>query len=482
MAFVKADTAQYSCKISGEVFQVLNIDIQEEMSGLFRIGLNLWSDNPEVAIQPMLRQPAEITIAWEEKEKTYHGIVAGIRQTEAGRIGAVDKEYGHYAVEVVPNLWLLSHLTNCRIFQNLPVDKIITKVLGERCPTQQYEMKLQKSYKPREYCVQYRETDLAFISRLMEEEGIFYYFTHDGPEKMVIGDAPTAYGTCAPEEKANYAKPTGDLAKKDEYFDQLTYEENVYSGKVTFKDFDYMKPKSPLKVDASAEKQTDLEIYDFHPQRYNADGHGRGWPPLPWKRSQRCGPCCKRRATGGRCRPVVPSPSRRRTVRISTKNGSSSRPATARARWRDRLSGVGCGHPGGRAFSAPPDHAAAIAEPSDSHGRRSRGRRNLHGRPRPRQGPVPLGSGGQAGRKDHLLDPGRAAYAGMNEKTGKKHGFHWHPLIGDEVIVDFLEGDPDNPIIVGSVYNGDNTPLIKPDEHIRNMMLHPLPAPHAFRR
>ena len=167
MAFVKADTAQYSCKISGEVFQVLNIDIQEEMSGLFRIGLNLWSDNPEVAIQPMLRQPAEITISWEEKEKTYHGIVAGIRQTEAGRIGAVEKEYGHYAVEVVPNLWLLSHLTNCRIFQNLPVDKIITKVLGERCPTQQYEMKLQKSYQPREYCVQYLETDLAFISRLM---------------------------------------------------------------------------------------------------------------------------------------------------------------------------------------------------------------------------------------------------------------------------------------------------------------------------
>ena len=92
MAFVKADTAQYSCKISGEVFQVLNIDIQEEMSGLFRIGLNLWSDNPEVAIQPMLRQPAEITISWEEKEKTYHGIVAGIRQTEAGRIGAVEME------------------------------------------------------------------------------------------------------------------------------------------------------------------------------------------------------------------------------------------------------------------------------------------------------------------------------------------------------------------------------------------------------
>jgi phage gp45-like len=62
-------------------------------------------------------------------------------------------------------------------------------------------------------------------------------------------------------------------------------------------------------------------------------------------------------------------------------------------------------------------------------------------------------------------------YAGMNEETSKKHGFHWHPLIGDEVIVDFLEGDPDDPIIVGSVYNGVNTQIIKPDQHIRNIIL-----------
>ena len=78
-----------------------------------------------------------------------------------------------------------------------------------------------------------------------------------------------------PRTRHAYAKSTGGLATEKEYFDQLTYEENVYSGKVTFKDFNYSEPKLPLKVDASAEKQTDLEIYDFHPQRYAADGHGR---------------------------------------------------------------------------------------------------------------------------------------------------------------------------------------------------------------
>ena len=70
MAHVKADTAQYSCKIDGTTYQVLNVDIQEEVSDLFRIGLSLWLDNPEVAIAPLLRKKVEITIKWESKEGT----------------------------------------------------------------------------------------------------------------------------------------------------------------------------------------------------------------------------------------------------------------------------------------------------------------------------------------------------------------------------------------------------------------------------
>ncbi len=472
MAFVKADTAQYACKIAGQTFQILDIDVQEEMSDLYRIELNLWLDDPEVAIQPMLRQPAEITITWEDKEKAYHGIVASIRQTEAGRIGAVDQEYGHYAVEVVPNLWTLSHLTNCRIFQNEPVDKIVTKVLGERCPNQQYKMKLQKSYEPREYCVQYRETDLAFISRLMEEEGIFYYFTHDGPETMVIGDSPSAYGTCAPEDKAAYAKATGELSKKDEYFDQLTYEENVYSGKVTFKDFNYSEPKLPLKVDASAEKQTDLEIYDFHPQRYAADGLGRTLATT-----------------------AMEAQSAMRTVLEASGNWRSVSAGctfTLEKAYRADLNKewliVSASHSASQAGGT--DHQVSIvAIPADTVFR------PLPTTPQPALNPQTATVVGPKGEEIYMDEHGRAKvqfhwdlegqrdekttcfirvaqqYAGMNEETSKKHGFHWHPLIGDEVIVDFLEGDPDDPIITGSVYNGVNTPLIKPDEHVRNMVL-----------
>ena len=478
MAFVKADTAQYSCEIAGQVFQVLNIDIQEEMSDLFRIGLNLWLDNPEVAIAPMLRQPAKITITWEDKEKTYHGIVAGIRQTEAGRIGAVEQEYGHYAVEVVPNLWTLSHLTNCRIFQNLPVDEIITKVLGERCPNQQKEMKLQKSYEPREYCVQYRETDLAFISRLMEEEGIFYYFTHDGPEKMIIGDSPSAYGKCAPEDTAKYAKATGELAKKDEYFDQLTYEESVYSGKVKLKDFDYLKPQNTadeinkLLVEKGTGPHTDLEIHDFHPKRYATEGHGRTLATT-----------------------AAEVQSAMRTVLEASGNWRSVSAGcvfTLEKAYRTDLDKdwviISASHSASQV--AGTDHLVSIvAIPADTVFR------PLPVTPQPALNSQTATVVGPKGKEIYMDEHGRAKvqfhwdqegkydenttcwirvaqqYAGMNKKNNKKHGFHWHPLIEDEVIVDFLEGDPDNPIITGSVYNGDHTPLVKPEELIRNMVL-----------
>ncbi|MCK5377138.1 MAG: type VI secretion system tip protein VgrG [Acidobacteria bacterium] len=473
MAFVKADTAQYSCKIAGQVFQVLNVDIREEVSGLFRIGLNLWLDNPELAIAPLLRKAVEITITWETKEKKYFGIVANMRQTEAGRVGEVDasQEYGHYAVEVVPDLWQLSRKTNCRIFQNLSADKIITKVLGERCPTQQYETKLTRSYEPREYCVQYRETDLAFISRLMEEEGIFYYFTHDGPEKMIIGDSPSAYGTCAPETKAIYVKATG-LAGKDEYFSQLTYEENVYSGKIVFKDFDYNKPKNALKVEATGPGQDDLEIYDYHPKRYTSDGHGRAL-------------ATSAEEAQSAMRTVLEASGNWRSVAAGCK-------FTLEKAYRSDLNRewviISASHSASQ-VSGIDYQISILAIPADTVFR------PVPRAPQPEMDPQTATVVGPSGQEIYMDDQGRAKvqfhwdlegqkdenttcwirvaqhYAGMKEETSKRHGFHWHPLIGDEVIVDYLEGDPDNPIVTGSVYNGVNTPLIKPDEHIRNMML-----------
>ncbi len=474
MAEVKTDTAQYSCKIAGETFQVLSFDSHEEISRLFRFSLNLWLDNPEVDIASKVRQPAEIKIAWGDKEKKYFGIVANMSQTEAGRIGEVDEEYGHYAVEVVPTLWLLGQKTNCKIFQEKGVDQIIKDVLDARGMAGKYTSKLTKSYPPREYCVQYRETDLAFISRLMEEEGICYFFTHDGEEKMVLGDSTSAYATCSPESTAEYKKGTGVLSTDQEYFSQLTYEESAYTGKVKYKDFNYLDPKKPLKVEDTGPKNTDLEIYDYHPERYKSDGRGRSLAKLA----------------------VEAQSAMRKTLEASGdwRSVNAGAKVTLEKAYRKDLNIewviVSATHSASQQDGGGIDYnVSIIAIPSDVTFR------PMPNTPQPALSPQTATVVGPSGEEIYMDDLGRAKvqfhwdldgssddkssywirvaqhYAGIDEDTQKKHGFHWHPLVDDEVIVDFLEGDPDTPLIVGSVYNGGHTPPIKPDQLIRNMML-----------
>ncbi len=472
MPDVRADTAQYSCKIAGDLFQVITFNGHEEVSSLFRFNLLLWKDDPEVDIASKVRQTAEIKVAWGSNERTYYGIVAGMTQTGAGRIGEVDEEHGYYSLEVVPTLWLLGQQSNCKIFQDMSADEVITAVLDDRGMSGKYDVQLSRSYPKREYCVQYRETDLAFISRLMEEEGIFYFFSHDGEEKMVIGDDAAAWATCAPEDSVEYHSGTGRLPTADEYVGNLSYEESAYSGKVKMKDFRYLEPKKPLKVESTADQNTDLELYDYHPERYPDDGRGRTL------------------ATD-----AVEAQSAMRTV------------LSASGTWRSATCGATCTLE--RAYRSDLNrswvilsvhHAASqeggvsydvsfTAIPADNVFR------PLPRTPQPMLNPQTATVVGPAGEEIYMDKHGRAKvqfhwdldgqkdessscwirvaqhYAGINEDTQKKHGFHWHPLIGDEVVVDFLEGDPDRPLIVGSVYNGVNTPIIKPEELIRNIML-----------
>ncbi len=473
-----ASTAQYSCHISGQVFQVLTLSVHEAMSQLFRFRLTLWKDDPEVDVPGMLRQTAEIRISWAGNEKKYFGLVTSFSQTSAGRpgLGGAQEEYGEYAVEIQPTLWLLGRKANCRIFQEKSAKEIITQVLDERGMSGKYDDQLTGSYPTRTYCVQYRETDLAFISRLMEEEGIFFYFSHDSEEKMVLGDATSAYGTCAPEDSAEFRTASGDLSTGQEYVSDLVWEENAYTGKVKLKDFDYENVSRPLRVEHSGAANTDNEIYDYHVERYKDDGRGRALARIV----------------------VEAQEALKKTI-------------SASGTWRS--ASCGCKVTLSRAYRSDLNREwAIIAADHNVTQDASGGVRNFATwvaipsdtvyRPMPHTlQPVmkvqTVTVVGPSGEKFYMDDKGRAKvqfhwdlegqndeesscwirvaqpYAGMDESSHKKHGFQWHPMIGDEVVVDFLEGDPDNPLIVGSVYNGTNTPIVEPSELVRTRILTP---------
>lgn len=490
---IAADRIQYFLEIGGggeggkgpnvQPLTVLTFNAHEEMSRLSRFHLTVWSEEPELDIKGMIRQSATIRIKWdkkEPKEKTFHGIVASFSQSTAGRPGEVEKLYGHYSVEIVPTLWLLGQKSNCKIFQEMPANDIIAAVLDGRGMAGKYEMRV-GGCRVREFCLQYRETDLAFISRLMEEEGMYYWFEHKGQDKMIIGDSVGGYGECWPLKKAIYRKHEGVISTPEsredlEWVSDLVYEESAYTGKVAYRDWNYREPeKPPMRPEAAAPDHTDLEIYDYHLERYlDPPSEGQHYAQMA----------------------VDAQSAMRKTLSGSGTFRSTSCGSVIEIdkAYRGDLNGkwmiVSMSHSATQTGSTGVDYSVSFtAIPADTTFR-----------PLPRT-PAPVltmqtatvvGPPGaevymdEYGRAkvqfhwdlDHSYNPESSCwirvvmpYAGLNEDTGFKHGFQWHPLIDDEVIVDFLEGDPDNPVIVGSVYNYVKMPPIKPEELIRNMIL-----------
>lgn len=482
MSPVDADIAQYTVKIGGTTFKdVLSFDAHEEISRLFRFTLHLRSDDPQLDIKSLLRKKVDIHLTWGDKEKWWFGIVASMSQVDAGLPDRTreEGEYGIYVAEVVPSFWVLSQKTNCKIFQFVEVPDILVDVLDKRGLKGLYDLKLTKSYEEREYCVQYRETDFAFLSRLMEEEGIFYYFYHDPDEKkdiLTICDAVSGYAGCWPDDSVVFNKPTGTLSTAEEYISSLNYEENAYTGKVSYRDWNYRDPrKPPVKVNSTAEQNNDLEIYDYHLERYKDDARGQFLAKM----------AVEAQAT---MRETLAGAGTFRSL-------GSGHVFDLRDAWRDDVNKtwavVSCTHSASVRSGGVDYTVSFTAIPASTIFR-----------PMPRtplptinmQTAIVVGPPGaeihmdQFGRAkvqfhwdlDHDYEPDSSCwvrvaqpYAGMNESTGDKHGFQWHPLINDEVVVDFLEGDPDNPIIVGSVYNYVNMPPIRPEWLVSSCILSP---------
>ena len=168
----------------------------EEIGRLFHYQLDLISDDPGIKPQDLVGTPIGWSIELADNSRRHwHGFVSSLSR------GDIDgKDRRNYRVEVVPWLWFLTQTSDCKIFQETAVPDIIDAVLGEY-GFADYEPSFQLGHDPWEYCVQYRETDFNFLSRLMEKEGIFYYFKHsEGAHQMVITDNIDGYYTL-PEAK-----------------------------------------------------------------------------------------------------------------------------------------------------------------------------------------------------------------------------------------------------------------------------------------
>ena len=179
----------------------------EAISSPFSYWLDLVSETRNIALEGLIGTNVTFSVSLTNVEQRYYnGIVNRFMRNESTRMGGNEVMFlARYKAEIVPWLVTLSRNLNCRIFQNQTVPRIIEQIFNDRGVTD-YEMRLTTTYAPREYCVQYRESDYDFIQRLMSYEGIFYFFTHEnGRHRMVIADSGQVFSPCPNQETARFS-------------------------------------------------------------------------------------------------------------------------------------------------------------------------------------------------------------------------------------------------------------------------------------
>jgi type VI secretion system secreted protein VgrG len=271
-----------------DVLLIRSLRGREALSSLFSYEIEAFTGNANpVDFSQLIGKPMTVSIALDNDGVRYlNGIVVRCAR------GARGFDYTAYRFEIVPRLWLLTKVQQSRIFQQMSVTDILKKVLTGI----DLALETQGTYEPRDYCVQYRETDFAFASRLMEEEGIFYYFKFsDGAHKMVIADKAAAHADMPHMTEITYDEIIGgtDTSEQILYWEKV---QSLRSGKVTLWDHCFELPHKHLETEETILETIQigtvshklklanehLEIYDYpgaYAQRFDGITPGGGEHP-----------------------------------------------------------------------------------------------------------------------------------------------------------------------------------------------------------
>jgi type VI secretion system secreted protein VgrG len=433
--------------------------ITEQLGRMFQIEAELSSEDGQIDLDQVVGHPATIRLnVGKNKKRFFHGIVS--RMVQVGNSGG----FAHYRATVVPWLWLLTRTADCRIFQKQTVPTIIEEIFKDH-GFSDYELKLSGDYQQKEYCVQYRESDFNFVSRLMEQEGIYYYFAHEqGKDTLVIADSASAH---TPFE--GYADVTFHELERGatgrEVITDWTVEKEVQPVAYALQDFNFEKPKVNLLSPSSVSRPhgaAEFEIFDY-PGEYEDLGSGERLAKIRIEELQTLYETVRGRssarglATGSSFKlKGHPREDQNREYLI-----------TAVSIHVDGGEFAVAGKPNGEEFFNCSVSAVDLKHPF----------RTERTTPKPIvQGPQTAIVVGPSGEEIHTDAHARVKvhfhwdrHGEPNENAscfirvsqpwaGKGWGSMATPRIGQEVIVEFLEGDPDRPIITGRVYNGETKP------------------------
>lgn len=239
-----ANVALYSfepSRLDPDAFQIVRFEGTEGLSQLFSFELQLVSESPDIDFSTVVNQPATFTMRRGDVDLPINGIVTDFSQR--GR----SADYVSYRATLQPRLQRLSLSQRSRIFQEMSVEDILRSVLKEAgFSASDFRFALQGSYSPREYCVQYQESDLHFINRLMEFEGIYYFFEHeDGRDVLVVTDQKGEHEKISSPAALQYHDGAGGMVDQEqETVERFVCEEQVVSGTVQMTDYNYRTPET----------------------------------------------------------------------------------------------------------------------------------------------------------------------------------------------------------------------------------------------
>jgi type VI secretion system secreted protein VgrG len=489
---------QFSFPPLGQDFLLIEgLEGTEGLSQLFSFDLQLLHEETTEGTKPTFVDPKsilgkQVSVECVERDGTkryFSGLVNSFSQ------GIRSPRYSFYEATIVPHAWVLTQKRQSRIFQQKSVPDILKKVF------QGIDVKweIQGTFHPREYCVQYRETDFDFASRLMEEEGIYYFFTHkNGSHQMVVANTPGSHPDCSKSTIEFYEKIQGEgFVSAIQSFD---ISNRYQSGKVTFWDHNFQLPGKKL----DAQKNTNnvvgenlkYELYDFpggYAKRFDGINKGGGEQPSELQKifedNLRKADIVKqeldaRYKTGfgtSNCAALVAG--HRFTLKNHPGNGvDGPYVLTAVQHSVEQSPSYVTENTSEEPYSneftcipvAAPFTCIPVAAPF----------RPAHTTPKPilhgSQTAVVVGPAGEEIFTDKY---GRVKVQFHWDREGKNNaesscwmrvaqswaGNQWGtmfiPRIGMEAVVSFLEGDPDQPIITGCVYNPSAMPPYKlPDE------------------
>ena len=479
-----------STPLAMDTLLLVSLSGQEGLSQLFNFQLTMVAETKtKVAFEDLLGKPITVRIGTIDTNKRFiNGICNRIAQ------GGSDPEFTTYMMDVVPKIWLLSKRARSRIFQGDSVPQILKKVLDGI----DVAWEIQGTFEPRDFCVQYRETDYNFACRLMEEEGIFYYYRHtDGVHKMVIANVSTSHSPIPGGANVVYQSNSGDETGR---ISSWIKRQEIRSSAFTLRDHHFelahksLEASKKIKTDVKAGTVTQvltagnagLELYDWpgeYAQRFDGVDPGGGdraadvqkifkdnertaairmeQEALPTIVVQGASDCLRLTAghqfslalvagdisgklMGGEGKYVLAS-----VTHMASQGGYLSGQGAGVFRYQNNFTAIPFDMPYRPARDTPKPFvqglqtAVVVGQPGQEIFTDKYGRVKVHFH----------------WDRDGKMDATASCWVRVAQViAGKRWGASFWPRVGQEVIVAFQEGDPDQPIIIGSVYNAEQMP------------------------